>query len=294
MDPGGMDYSRELGRFLASRRARLRPEDLNLPTGVRRRVPGLRREEVALVAGVSVEYYTRLEQGRTGTPSREVLDALAQTLRFDDSERRHVGDLTGATLSESQSSAAPPRPALTQLVTQMHDVAAMVINYRFDVLVWNRLAARLFLDFDAMSSGPQRNLAWYLFCDPEARRRYLDWDDLAQATVAQLRMATSRHRGDSVLNSLVVDLQTRTDDFDRYWDTRNVHERTHGAKRLWHPDVGELTLSFENFTIPDADGQRLVTFHAPPGSTAADKLTLLGIREQVHASRPPKPRPSSR
>lgn len=288
-----MDTSRELGRFLASRRARLRPEDLDLPNGVRRRVPGLRREEVALVAGVSVEYYTRLEQGRTGSPSREVLDALAQTLRFDESERRHVGDLTGWTLAESRLPAAPPRAALTQLLTQMHDVPAMVINHRFDVLVWNRLAARLFRDFGGMAE-PQRNLAWYLFCDPEARRRYIEWDDLARATAAQLRMASSRHRGDHRLSSLVAYLRTRADDFDRYWGTRDVQERTHGSKRLWHPDIGELTLSFENFAIPDADGERLVTFHAPPGSPAADKLTLLGVPEYVHASRPPDPGPSSR
>lgn len=227
-----MDTSRELGRFLASRRARLRPDDLDLPHGVRRRVPGLRREEVALVAGVSVEYYTRLEQGRTGTPSRDVVDALARALRLDGSERRHVGDLTGWTLTESQPPAAPPRPALTQLLTQMRGVAAMIINHRFDVLVCNRLSAHLFRDFEAMAA-PQRNLAWYLFCDPEARRRYFDWDDLARATAAQLRMATSRHRGDRILNSLVADLRTRADDFDRYWGTRDVQERTHGSKRLW-------------------------------------------------------------
>lgn len=281
-----MDTSRELGRFLASRRARLRPEDLDLPNGARRRVPGLRREEVALVAGVSVEYYTRLEQGRTGTPSRDVADALARTLRLDESERRHVGDLTGWTPTKSQPPAAPPRAALTQLLTQMHNVPAMVINHRFDVLVWNRMSARLFKDFGAMAE-PQRNLAWYLFCDPEARRRYLEWDDLARATAAQLRMATSRHRGDRILNSLVADLRTRADDFERYWGTRDVQERTHGSKRLWHPDVGEFTLSFENFTIPGADGERLVTFHAAPDTPAADKLTLLGIRPHVHADRPP-------
>jgi len=247
---------------------------------------------VAFVAGVSVEYYTRLEQGRTGTPSREIVDALARALRFDESERRHVGDLTGWMLIESQLPAEPPRPELTQLLTQMHDVAAMIINYRFDVLVWNRLSARLFRDFGAMAE-PQRNLACYLFCDPEARRRYLEWDDLARATAAQLRLATSRHRGDRALNSLVANLRTRADDFERYWGTRDVHERTYGSKRLWHPDVGELTLSFENFTIPGAGGERLVSFHAAPGTPSADKLTLLGIRQHGHADRPPDAAPPS-
>ncbi|PZS27163.1 MAG: transcriptional regulator [Pseudonocardiales bacterium] len=288
-----MDTARELGRFLASRRARLHPDDLDLPKGVRRRVPGLRREEVALVAGVSVEYYTRLEQGRTGTPSRDVMDALARALLLDESERRHVADLTGWTVTESQPPVALPRAALTQLVAQLHDVAAMVINHRFDVLVWNHLSARLFRDFGAMAE-PQRNLAWYLFCDPEARRRYLEWDDLARATAAQLRMASSHHRDDRILSSLVAELRTRADDFDRYWRTRDVQERTHGSKRLWHPDVGELTLSFENFTIPDADGVRLVTFHAAPDTSAADKLTLLGIRQHAHADQPPDATPPSR
>lgn len=228
------------------------------------------------MAGISVEYYTRLEQGRTGTPSREVVAALARALLLDETERRHVGDLTGWTLTESQPPVVLPRAALTQLLTQLHGVAAMVVNHRFDVLGWNHLSARLFRDFGAMAV-PQRNLAWYLFCDPEARRRYLEWDDLARATAAQLRLASSRHRDDRILNLLVAELRTRTDDFDRYWRTRDVHERTHGSKRLWHPDVGELTLSFENFTIPDADGLRLVTLHAAPNTLAANKLTLLGI-----------------
>lgn len=245
------------------------------------------------MAGVSVEYYTRLEQGRTGTPSRDVLNALARTLRLDESERRHLGDLTGWTLTKSQLPAAPPRLELTQLLMQMHDVAAMVINHRFDVLVWNRLSSRLFRDFGAMAE-PQRNLAWYLFCDPEARRRYLDWDDLAQATAAQLRMATSRHRDDHILNSFVADLRTHADEFDRYWRTRDVQERTHGSKRLWHPDVGEFTLSFENFAIPGADRERLVTFHAAPGTPAADKLILLGIRRSSTPIDQPDAKPPSR
>lgn len=289
-----MPHLPQLGRFLADRRARLRPHDVGLSATGQRRVPGLRREEVALLAGVSVEYYTRLEQARTGTPSRAVLAGLAGALRLDPAETRHLCDLAGARsdpLDADGAAAGPVRPQLRDLVLSLRELPAMVLSYRFDVLVCNRLAARLFDGFDEPKVA-RRNLARYLFLVPEARRRYVDWDELAHQTGAQLRMALAAHGGDGRLRRLVAELRAGSDAFGRAWDSGDVHERTNGRKRLWHPDVGHLVLHYENFPVPGSAGERLLTMHAAPGSAAADALTLLAIDDASDSSAPtPAPLP---
>lgn len=262
---------RELGRFLKSRREAAQPAECGVLTGPRRRVRGLRREEVAQLAGISVEYYVRLEQGRARGPSPEVLDALARTLRLDDVERRHLDDLAAA-----RPVPPPPgrraRPELGQLLARLDRVPALVVDHRLDVLAWNALSAQLFFDFAAK---PARNLARFCLLDPASREIFPDWPDVARATVGQLRLVAARYATDQALAALVGELTLRSETFRTLWSGRFVQQRTHGRKRFRHPVAGELTLRFENFELPDASGQRLVTFTAEPGSPSEAALDLL-------------------
>ncbi|WP_426502476.1 helix-turn-helix transcriptional regulator [Dactylosporangium sp. McL0621] len=267
-----MDNGRELGDFLKSRRARARPP----LAGPRRRVPGLRREEVAQLAGISVEYYVRLEQGRAQRPSDEVLTTLAAALRLDHDERAHLFDL-----GRSRGAAPRPRPAerarpeLVRLLATLDRVPALLIDHRLDVLAGNRLAAALFFDFDA-APVRQRNLARFAFLDPAARERFADWPEVARATVGQLRLVAGRHPHDEPLATLLGELTMRSEDFRTLWSRRDVRERTHGTKRFRHPAVGELTLRFENLDLPSAT-QRVVMFFADPGTPAEQSLELLAM-----------------
>lgn len=268
-----MHDRRELGRFLRSRRERLGPEQVGLPAGARRRLAGLRREEVALLAGISVEYYVRLEQGRSGQPSEEVLEALARALALDADERRHLHDL--ARRRPAPGRPRPDqgaRPELVALLGQFGPVPALLIDHRLDVLAWNRLAAALFVAADAVPRG--RNLARFGFLDPGSRERFVDWADVARATVGQLRLAAARYPGDPRLAALIGELSIGSEAFRTLWAGRDVRERTHGVKRFRHPVAGELSLRFENFDLPGV-GQRLVTFSAEPGSRDHEALALL-------------------
>lgn len=274
---GGMTYDRELGQFLRSRRARSAPQRAPTPSIGPRRVRGLRRDEVAQLAGISVEYYVRLEQGRALRPSDSVIDALARALDLDDAERAHVHDL----VATRRGPAGPyrrgrARPELVALLAAMDRVPAMIYDHRMDVLASNRLAAQLFTDFHAQP-GAGRNLARFCFLDPESRDRFVDWPDVARATVGQLRLASGRHRDDEGLARLVGDLAIGSESFRMLWAGRDVRERTHGEKRFRHPLVGELTLRFENFELAGVTGQRLVTFSAPPDGPAAAALELLAM-----------------
>ncbi|MEV4638432.1 helix-turn-helix transcriptional regulator [Actinoplanes sp. NPDC049548] len=272
-----MDDRRELGRFLRSRRARTSPERAGLHVSPRRRVQGLRREEVAQLAGISVEYYVRLEQGRATRPSGQVLEALARALELDETERAHLHDLTRYTTAAPRS-ARPgrARPELVQLLALMERTPALLIDYRMDVLAGNRLAAMLFFDFDAVSAR-ERNLARFAFLDPAARERFVDWGDVARATVGALRLAAGRHPRDEPLATLVGELTLRSEAFRELWSGRDVRERTHGRKRFRHPLVGELTLRYENFDVPGASGQRLVAFSADPAGPDQAALELMAM-----------------
>ena len=249
------------------------PARAGLPTSARRRVRGLRRGGVGTLADSSMEYYVRLEQGRAGSPSPEVLDALARALGLDDVERAHLHDLTGRRPAAGRPPAAPVRPGLAHLLTRLENVAALVIDHRMDVLGWNRLAALLFFDFDA-ATARERNLARFAFLDPGSRERFADWPDVARATAGALRLAAGRHGRDRALATLIGELMVGSADFRELWSGRDVRERTDGQKRFRHPVVGELTLAFENFDLPGGTGQRMVTFTAPAGDPGLDLLAM--------------------
>jgi transcriptional regulator with XRE-family HTH domain len=275
----------ELGRFLKSRRARLSPEQSGIDVLTRRRVEGLRREEVAALAGISVEYYMRLEQGRASKPSDAVLDALGRALDLDDVERRYLDDLARPRAAAARVPRAErPRAELVQLVQLLDRVPALVLNHRLDVLAWNQLSPQLFFDF-AAAHPRDRNLARFAFLDEDSKSRFPDWNDVARATVGQLRLAAGRHADDEALATLLGELTMKSAVFRTLWAGRDVKQRTHGTKRFHHPLVGELPLRFENFDICGENGQRLVTFSPEPASPAASALELLAMWTSPTADR---------
>ncbi|MFF5206467.1 helix-turn-helix transcriptional regulator [Streptosporangium sp. NPDC000396] len=271
-----MDDRHDLGGFLQSRRSRLSPERSGIRGGSRRRVQGLRREEVAQLAGISVEYYVRLEQGRATRPSDEVLEALTRALGLDEVEREHLRDLARLPRrgERKKTPAERARPELVHLLAAMTDVPALILTDRMDVLAWNRPAARLILDFDA-AIPRDRNLARFVFLEPAARERYLDWEEVARSAVGGLRLTAGRRPDDATLAALIGELAMNSDTFRTLWAGRDVELRTHGRKRLWHPLVGELTLRYENFEVVGGSGQLLTTLYAEPGSPEQTTLQLL-------------------
>jgi transcriptional regulator with XRE-family HTH domain len=270
-----MDKRRELGQFLKSRRARLQPDDVGLQTYGTRRVPGLRRAELAQLAGVSVDYYIRLEQGRAGQPSEGVLEAIARALNLDDAERAHVYDLARPTRRRRREPRLDRvRPGVQRLLDVLHGVPAVVLGRRMDVLAWNPLAAALVVEWGALPPE-HRNAARHFFLDEGARRLYMDWDDAARETVANLRLAAGRHPDDADLASLVGELSMKSAEFRRLWAHHDVREKTHGTKRLKHPIVGELTVSYESMALPADPDQLLITYTAEPGSESETALRLL-------------------
>ncbi|WP_235347234.1 helix-turn-helix transcriptional regulator [Arthrobacter sp. SPG23] len=273
-----MGQSAEFGKFLKAMRSRLKPEDAGLPgTSGARRVPGLRREEIARLADVSTDYYTRLEQGRNIHPSRAVLDSVARALRLDSSEQAHMMDLL-ENCAESQRSPIPAqgvRPALRQLLGAVGDVPALVLGRRSDVLAGNPLAFLLFADFPSMPAG-ERNLTRWLMLDPRARELFPDWKAVAAEAVGALRGDVGRHPNDAQANQLVGELAVHSEHFRQWWAGHRVAAPSAGSIRLRHPVVGDLELDFENLVLPEDPDQVLRIFSAKPGSPSADSLTLLG------------------
>lgn len=275
-----MDLSAELSEFLRSRRARLKPEDVGLPEfGRHRRVPGLRREELAQLAGVSVAYYTRLEQGNGRNVSMEVLDSIARALRLSDTERAHLTHLAKPTVKKRQRAAiARPqrvRPGLVQLLDSMDGVPALLLGRRLDILAWNRMARALMGDFAAWEPD-ERNLARMIFRDPNARDLYMDWECKAIEVVSTLRLYAGCYPDDPLLLALVGELSVKSEEFRSLWAAHTVADKGHGTKRLRHPLVGEMTLSYESMKVAGDDPDLvLVTYHAEPGTASADALRLL-------------------
>jgi len=266
-----------LGEFLAARRARIRPEDAGLTAFGRRRVPGLRREELAQLGGVSVDYYVRLEQGRATHPSPEVLDALSRALQLTELEREHLHELGAPGRSRPRRRAPRAervRPQLAWLLDRMHDVPALIVGRRLDVLAANRLATALIGDFAAMAPR-DRNLARHTFLDPAARDVYVEWETVAHDTVGVLRRVAAQHPDDEELEALVGELSVKSAEFARWWVKADVHEKSHGTKRYAHPVVGDLELRYETFTLPGDTGQSLLTYIAEPGSASETALRLL-------------------
>ncbi|MCX4669519.1 helix-turn-helix transcriptional regulator [Streptomyces sp. NBC_01381] len=275
--PEPLDGRAELSEFLRTRRARLQPEDVGLPNfGRHRRVPGLRREELAQLAGVSVAYYTRLEQGNGRNVSGEVLDAIARALRLTDAEHAHLTHLAKPKQHKKKRAARPQqlRPALRQLMDAMDAVPAYAVGRRSDILGWNRLAAALFGDWGALAPE-ERNWARIVFLDPASRELYLDWEQKASDIVSFLRMDAGCFPNDPLLSALVGELSVKSEEFRSLWATHDVREKSHGTKRFRHPLVGEMTLSFETLRLPDDHDQSLVTYHAQPDSASAEALRLL-------------------
>jgi hypothetical protein len=273
-----MGQSAEFGKFLKAMRSRLTPEDAGLPgnSGVRR-VPGLRREEIALLADVSTDYYTRLEQGRNIHPSRAALDSVARALCLDSSEQAHMMDLL-ENCAKSQRSPLPTqgvRPALHQLLDAVGGVPALVLGRRTDVLAGNHLAFLLLADFPSMP-GAERNLTRWMLLDPRARELFRDWKSVAAEAVGTLRVDVGRHPNDAQANQLVGELAVQSEYFRLWWARHRVATGSSGSLRLHHPVVGDLELNVENLALPDDPGQVLRVFSAKPGSPSADSLTLLG------------------
>ncbi|WP_437105118.1 helix-turn-helix transcriptional regulator [Streptomyces sp. enrichment culture] len=278
-----MERRTELGEFLRTRRARLRPEDVGLPDyGGRRRVPGLRREELAQLAGVSAGYYTRLEQGQSPNASDAVLDAVARVLQLDDAERAHLHSLARPR-PKARRRPRPEklRPSAQILIDSLGDVPALVIGRHGDVLTWNRTAHALIaghLPFDAPSHPQDRpNVARLVFLDPHTRELYADWRAKAKDTVADLRLSAGRFPEDPELTGLIGELTLRSVEFASLWAAHPVHSCVpqHNTREVRHPMVGSMTLYNELLELSHADGQRLAVFTAEPGSASAAALQLL-------------------
>ncbi|MFC9505531.1 helix-turn-helix domain-containing protein [Streptomyces sp. NPDC057002] len=273
---GGLDRRAELSEFLRTRRARLKPEDVGLPDFGRRRVPGLRREELAQLAGVSVAYYTRLEQGNGRNVSAEVLDAIARALRLNDAEHAHLTHLAKPKQHKKKPVARTQqvRPTLRYLLDSIDTVPAYIVGRRSDVLAWNRMAAALFGDW-AELPAPERNWARLVFLRPEYRDLFVEWDQKAKDMVGYLRMDAGCRPDDPQLSALIGELSVKSEEFRRLWAAHDVKEKSYGVKRLRHPLVGDLTLSFETFRLVDDAEQSLITYHAEPDTPSAQALRLL-------------------
>ncbi|MFK4098903.1 helix-turn-helix domain-containing protein [Streptomyces sp. NPDC019531] len=287
---GSLDRRAELSEFLRTRRARLKPQDVGLPDfGRHRRVPGLRREELAQLAGVSVAYYTRLEQGNGRNVSAEVLDAIARALRLSDAEHAHLMHLARPKQHKKKATARTEqvRGAVRQLVDSI-EVPAYVGGRNANILAWNRMAAAVFGDWSELPAQ-ERNWARLVFLRPAYRDLFVEWDQKAHDVVRYLRMAAGCHPDDPGLSALVGELSVKSEEFRRLWATHDVKEKNYGVKRLRHPLVGELSLNFESFQLSDGSEQVLTTYYAEPGSPSAEALRLLSSwgTDAFHASPQP-------
>ena len=275
----GSSGNAELREFLRSRRARITPGEAGLtPAPGTRRVPGLRREEVAQLAGVSVDYYVRLERGRDVNASEAVLDAIARALRLNEVERSHLFAIARhGKPSRARSRPLPPqrvRPGLYRVLETLTETPAIVTGRRTDVLATNRLARALYTDFDALPYR-ERNMSRYVFLDEGARELYADWEAVARTSVASLHLYAGRHPHDPQLAALIGELSLRDEDFRRWWADHDVQRRTFGSKHFHHPVVGDLTLDYEAFAVTGDPDQVLGIYTAEPGSPSEEALRLL-------------------
>jgi transcriptional regulator with XRE-family HTH domain len=274
-----VDRANDIREFLTSRRAKVTPDQAGLPVyGTNRRVKGLRREEVALLAGISVEYYTRLERGNANGASEDVLEGVARALLLDEAERAHLFDLVRAA-STSQAPRRRPaqervRPSVQQILDSMTDVAAYVRNGRLDILAANQLGRALYADvFDDPVQPP--NTARFLFLNRRAPEFFVDWDTIAHDAVAILRAEAGRDPHDRRLSDLIGELATRSDEFRIRWAAHNVKFHRTGVKRFHHAVVGDLTLTYEALDLAADNGQRMLVYTAEPASASHDAMQLL-------------------
>lgn len=291
-----MDNSKEVREFLVSRRARVTPEQVGLPSGGKRRVAGLRRGEVAALADVSIEYYARIERGALAGASESVLDAVARALRLDEAEREHLFDLSRA--ANGQVVAVPrrkpkqwaARPGLQRALDAVTAGPAFVRNARMDLLALNDLG-RAF--YDEVLDGPGRgNLARYNFLDERSRVFYPEWDTAADISVSILRTEAGRDPGDKALQELIGELSTRSDEFRTRWGAHNVRRHGSGSKSFHHHLVGDLTLSYEGLELTSEPGLSFLIYTAEPGSASQESLQLLASWSATPAEEREPARPS--
>ena len=269
---------RELGDFLRRARASRDPEQTGLfPDERIRRVPGLRREEVALLAGVSTDYYTRLEQGRQVTPSAQVIDALIRALDLDDAGQAYLRtliDAAGAPASRPRSTVQRVRPGLYQLLNSFASQPALILGHRTDILASNALARALFADFDSMPAK-HRNYARWMLLDNDTRSLFTDWEEQARNAVEALRLDAGSLGSDPGLQQLIGELSLESPEFRQWWSAHRVHQRTHGTKHLHHSVVGELAVQFESLTLSGDASQVLYIYTTEPDSASQEALALL-------------------
>ncbi len=273
-----MDARSEIREFLTSRRAKLTPDQVDLPVyGENRRVPGLRREEVALLAGVSVDYYTRLERGNTNGVSDSVLDALARALRLDDAERSHLFDVARAAdpaTRRRRPTKQRIRPAVQRILDAMTEAPAFIRNGRLDILAANLLGYALYSAY--LTPGQPANTARFVFLDSRSEEFYDDWDHIANEVVAILRSEAGRNPYDRDLTNLIGELSTRSETFRTKWAAHDVRFHDTGTKRLHHPVVEELELTYEAMSLSADTGLTMFAYTAEPGSKSEQALNLLG------------------
>ena len=277
-----MNGKTELGDFLLARRSQSRPEDVGVPTyGDRRRVPGLRREELALLAGVSASYYTRLEQGQSPSASPEVLDALARALRLTESERQYLHDLAKGDKRHARARRPGPErvtEATNQLLDTLGEVPVIVLGRRSDVLAWNRLGHALFaghlpLDAPGLPAAQRPNMARLVFLDPHVRDLYADWASKARAVAGSLRSVAAKYPEDAALHALVGELSAKSDEFASMWADHRVKASSTATYEMRHPLVGTLTVMQQ--TLDNGSGPHVVVATAEAGSSSRAALTLL-------------------
>ncbi|GCE21219.1 hypothetical protein KDK_50190 [Dictyobacter kobayashii] len=266
----------ELGDFLRTRRARLTPEDVGLPRGSRRKTPGLRRAEVAQLVGVSVDWYTWLEQGRSITPSTQVLERLVQTLRLDANERNHL-----FLLAQQQ---APPAlapeteivsPALQHFLDQFGTRPAFVSGRRWDILAWNDAGCAIFGDYRRMTTPRERNTIWGIFTNPLSRQFIVDWEEDARQLLAQFRSSCGRYPGDAQLTELIHDLMLASPEFRAWWPDHEVRSGQEGRKTLNHPQVGHLLFERLTFQVFDTPDLKLTVYTPLEGTDTLRKVEQL-------------------
>ncbi|SDP27611.1 Helix-turn-helix domain-containing protein [Nakamurella panacisegetis] len=279
-----MDNHAEIREFLASRRARITPAQAGLPAyGGNRRVKGLRREEVALLAGVSIDYYVRLERGNLAGASEQVLDSIAEALHLDDAEREHLRSLAlaaAATARRPRAASGPLRPVIQQVLDAITDAPAWVRNARHDIIALNVMGEALYapvLNSAAAGATAKRpaNTTRFVYLDPAAREFFVDFDRIATDAAAMLRLEAGRHPHDKELITLVGELSTQSELFRQHWAAQNVKFHRSGRKRLHHPAVGPLDLNFEAMELPSDPALQLNIYTADPGTPTADGLRLL-------------------
>lgn len=288
-----MDNKAQVREFLTTRRARVAPEQVGLPAGTNRRVPGLRRAEVAMLADVSVEYYAKLERGQIAGASAAVLESLSRALLLDETERMHLLDLaraadgipTSGRPRRRSSATVTARPGLQRTLDAITGGPAFVRDRHQNLVATNALGAAFYSPVIG-AGGRAPNLARFQFLDPAARDFYPDWELFAQMCVGIMRVEAGRDPHDRTMQDLVGELTTRSETFARLWSAHDVRTHGTGTKRFHHPVVGELTLAYEELAVTAEDGMALLVYTAEPGSPSAERLQVLASWSLSEAARP--------